>query len=53
MLDAQEEGVVSDDELRNAAQRARANLGEEAQVSPHTFDRTRARDDMSAASKYR
>jgi hypothetical protein len=44
--DAAEEGVVNDDELREAAQRARTNLSEEAQVSPHTFDRTRARDDM-------
>jgi hypothetical protein len=46
VLDAGEEGAVSDDELRSAAQRARANLNEEAPVSPHTFDRTRARDDM-------
>jgi hypothetical protein len=47
MLEAREEGVVNDDELRGAAQRARANLSEEeAPVSPHTFDRTRARDDM-------
>jgi hypothetical protein len=46
VLEAQEEGAVSDDELRNAAQRARANLNEETPVSPHTFDRTRARDDM-------
>jgi hypothetical protein len=46
VLEAQEEGAVSDDELRNAAQRARTNLSEETPVSPHTFDRTRARDDM-------
>ena len=46
MLEAQEEGIVSDDELRNAAQRALSNLSEETPVSPHTFDRTRAREDM-------
>jgi hypothetical protein len=46
VLDAGEEGAVSDDELRNAAQRARANLSDEAPVSPHTFDRTRAREEM-------
>lgn len=46
VLNAGEEGAVSDDELRNAVQRARANLSEEAQVEPHTFDRTRAREDM-------
>lgn len=44
--DAQEEGAVNDDELRNAAQRASANLSEEVSVAPHTFDRTRAREDM-------
>jgi hypothetical protein len=46
VLEAQEEGAVSDDELRNAAQRARANLSEEPPVAPHTFDRTRAREEM-------
>lgn len=46
VLDAGEEGIVDDDELRQAAQTARRNLSEEAQVSPHTFDRTRAREDM-------
>lgn len=46
VLEAQEDGAVRDDELRTAAQRARVNLNEEAPVSPHTFDRTRARDDM-------
>jgi len=45
--DAREEGVVNDDELRQAAQRALANLSEEAGgVAPHTFDRTRAREEM-------
>jgi len=44
--EAGEEGAVSDDELRQAAQRARANLAEEPTVAPHTFDRTRAREDM-------
>jgi hypothetical protein len=46
VLEAQEEGAVSDDELRQAAQRALANLSEEPAVAPHTFDRTRAREDM-------
>lgn len=46
VLDAGEEGAVSDDELRQAAQRALANLDEEPLVAPHTFDRTRAREDM-------
>lgn len=45
VLDAQEDGAVNDDELRQAAQRAIANLGEEPPVSPHTFDRTRAREE--------
>jgi hypothetical protein len=44
--EAGEEGAVSDDELRQAAQRALANLAEEPAVAPHTFDRTRAREDM-------
>ncbi|MGQ0533374.1 MAG: hypothetical protein ACT4OF_11885 [Caulobacteraceae bacterium] len=46
VLEAGEEGAVSDDELRQAAQRALANLSEEPAVAPHTFDRTRAREDM-------
>jgi hypothetical protein len=46
VLQAGEEGAVSDDELRQAAQRARAALAEEPAVAPHTFDRTRAREDM-------
>ena len=46
VLEAGEEGAVSDDELRQAAERALANLGEEPPVAPHTFDRTRAREDM-------
>lgn len=44
--EAREEGAVNDDELRQAAQRALANLREEATVSSHTFDRTRAREEM-------
>jgi hypothetical protein len=44
--EAGEEGAVNDDELRQAAQRALANLSEEPAVAPHTFDRTRAREDM-------
>lgn len=46
VLDAGEEGAVNDDELRQAAQRALSNLSEEAVVTPHTFDRTRAREDV-------
>lgn len=41
-----EEGGVNDDELRNAAQRALSNLRDEPAVAPHTFDRTRAREDI-------
>lgn len=46
--DAREEGVVNDDDLRQAAQRALTNLSEESgpTVAPHTFDRTRAREEM-------
>jgi hypothetical protein len=46
VLDAGQDGEVSDDELRQAAQRALSNLEEEPAVAPHTFDRTRAREDM-------
>ena len=48
VLDAQEEGVVNDDELRQAAQRALSMLEEDTgpAVAPHTFDRTRAREDV-------
>lgn len=46
VAEEREEGAVNDDELRQAAQRALSNLGEDTPVSPHTFDRTRARDDM-------
>lgn len=46
VLEAGEEGGVNDDELRHAAQRALANLAEEPAVAPHTFDRTRAREEM-------
>jgi hypothetical protein len=44
--EVRQEGAVSDDELRQAAQRALSNLGEDPPVAPHTFDRTRAREDM-------
>lgn len=47
VLEAQEDGAVNDDELRQAAQRALANLSEDAPtVAPHTFDRTRAREEF-------
>lgn len=48
VTDAREDGVVNDDELRQAAQRARAMLGEDPgpTIAPQTFDRTRAREDF-------
>ena len=48
VLDVQEEGVVNDDELRQAAQRTLSMLDEDVSpaVAPHTFDRTRAREDV-------
>lgn len=46
--EAGEEGVVGDDDLRLASQRALEGLSEErsASFSPNTFDRTRAREEM-------
>src|SRR6185503_17366411 len=44
--EAQEEGAVNDDELRQAAERTLSNLREEPAVAPHTFDRTRAREEV-------
>ncbi len=44
--DAREEGAANDDELRQAAQRALIDLDDEPAVAPHTFDRTRAREEM-------
>lgn len=48
VTDAREDGVVNDDELRQAAQRALSMLNEDDAhtVAPHTFDRTRAREDV-------
>lgn len=46
VLAAGEEGVVDDDELRQAAQRALYNLTDEPTITPQTFDRTRAREEM-------
>lgn len=49
VMDAQEEGAVNDDDLRQAAQRALRNLEEEVEeLSPAapTFDRARAREDL-------
>jgi hypothetical protein len=43
---AREEGAVNDDALRQASQRALARLREEPSVAPHTFDRTRAREEL-------
>ncbi|MGD9814176.1 MAG: hypothetical protein AB7Q23_01445 [Hyphomonadaceae bacterium] len=37
---------ANDDDMRQAAQRALAELGEEPAIAPHTFDRTRAREEM-------
>ena len=45
--EAREEGAAGDDELRQAAQRALARLSDEPRVAPHTFDRTRAREEMA------
>lgn len=46
--EVREEGVVNDDELRHATQRALSMLEDDAgpTVTPHTFDRTRAREDF-------
>ena len=44
--DAGEEGVVNDEDMRQAAQRTRGLLGEQADPPPRTFDRERAREDM-------
>jgi hypothetical protein len=38
--------TINDDDMRNAAQRALRELGAEPGTAPHTFDRTRAREDM-------
>lgn len=48
VMDAREDGVVNDDELRQAAQRALSMLDEDQgpAVASHTFDRTRAREDV-------
>jgi hypothetical protein len=47
--EAREEGAVDDDVLRQAAQRSLSGLSEASDgptIAPHTFDRTRAREDM-------
>ena len=48
--EVREEGAVDDDALRQAALRALAGLSEDEAAAPgvaaHTFDRTRAREDM-------
>lgn len=46
VADAREEGVINDDELRQAAQSALYNLADEPTIAPQTFDRTRAREEM-------
>jgi len=46
VLEAGEEGLVNDDEMRQAATIARRDLAREPSIAPHTFDRTRAREDM-------
>lgn len=35
-----------DDDMRQSAQRALGELQQDADIAPHTFDRTRAREDM-------
>ncbi len=46
--EVREEGAASDDDLRQAARRALAELEEDGAppIGPHTFDRTRAREEM-------
>lgn len=46
VVEGAEEGVADDDDLRQAAGRALSLLAEETVVTPHTFDRTRAREEM-------
>ncbi|WP_395644996.1 hypothetical protein [Terricaulis sp.] len=46
LQDTREEGAINDDDLRDAARRALAIASEDAGVSPHTFDRTRTREEM-------
>lgn len=46
VAEVREEGAINDDELRQAAQRALANLRDEPTIAPHTYDRTRAREDV-------
>lgn len=49
VLNAGEDGAVNDDDLRQSAMRARANLIEEEASyarGPQTFDRVRAREEM-------
>ena len=46
VADIREEGVVNEDELRQAAQRALYSLAEEPTIASQTFDRTRAREEM-------
>jgi hypothetical protein len=46
VMNAGEDGRVNDDELRRAAQSAVTELWDEPLASPHTFDRTRAREEM-------
>lgn len=46
MRAAGEDGAADDDDLRQAARRAAAILSDEPTVSPHTFDRVRAREEM-------
>jgi hypothetical protein len=42
----QEGDDPNDDDMRQSAERALAQLQDEPAVAPHTFDRTRAREDM-------
>ena len=46
VLAAMEDGQVNDDELRRAAQNALAEISDDAPAAPHTFDRTRAREEI-------
>ena len=46
VMAAMEDSQVNDDEMRRAAQNALSELNDDAPATPHTFDRTRARDDI-------
>ena len=46
VMAAMEDGQVNDDEMRRAAQNALAEISDDTPAAPHTFDRTRAREEI-------